>query len=133
MRKAHLIASTIVKLMYRMSELIIIMGRYLGIYAKDSLDELLLITHQSSSYGGKSREVERKAFSEWMDYIDETSETKVAKILGHMNDNGEWIVEPTVEEGDRMDKDYYDYNEDELEGNPLGDNFPYIKGHSHSY
>ena len=105
MTKTHSIASTIVKLMYSLSELIIIMGKYLGIYAKDSLDELLLITHQSSSYGGKSREVERKAFSEWMDYVDETSETKVAKILGHMSEDGEWIttsgiVDPIDAKGD---------------------------------
>ena len=127
MNKIHLRATTIVKLMYSLSELVIIMGRYLGIYAKDSLDELLLITHQSSSYGGKSREVERRAFSKWLlDKNDriETDETEVAKILGHMNDDGEWITDPKSEE---IVDEYTNY---EVE---LGDNFPYIKGHSHPY
>ena len=113
--------------MYELSKLIIIMGRYLGIYAKDSLDELLLITHQSSSYGGKSREVERRAFSKWLlDKNDriETDETEVAKILGHMSEDGEWITDPKSEE---IVDEYTNY---EVE---LGDNFPYIKGHSHPY
>ena len=106
MTRSHLIASTIVKLMYELSKLIIIMGRYLGVYAKDSLDELLLTTHHKSSYRGKSREIERKAFSEWIDVnIEITDETKVAKILGHMNDNNEWIttsgiVDPSDAKGD---------------------------------
>jgi hypothetical protein len=100
--------------MYRMSELIYILGRYLGIYAKDSLDELLLTTHQSSSYGGKSREVERRAVGEWIVdanfNIKTTDESaKVAKILGHMSEDNEWITDPI--------DDY------EVE---LGDNFPYI-------
>ena len=121
---ASLRATTIVELMYELSKLVIIMGRYLGIYAKDSLDELLLITHTSSSYGGKSREVERRAFSKWLlDKNDriETDETEVAKILGHMSDDGEWITDP-------KDEDIYTNYEVEL-----GDNFPYIKGHSHPY
>ena len=85
------------------------MGRYLGVYAKDSLDELLLTTHHKSSYRGKSREIERKAFSEWIDVNvnikTNEADTKVAKILGHMNDNNEWIttsgiVDPSDAKGD---------------------------------
>ena len=114
--RSHSLTSTIVKLMYELSKLIIIMGRYLGIYAKDSLDELLLITHQSSSYGGKSREVERRAFSEWIVNanfnIKDEKDTNVAKILGHMSEDNEWITDPID-----------DYNDYEVE---LGDNFPYI-------
>jgi len=34
----HSLTRQIVKLIYSLSELVIIMGRYLGIYAKDSLD-----------------------------------------------------------------------------------------------
>jgi len=130
MNKIHLSAKTIIRLMYRMSELIIIMGKYFGIYAKDSLDELLLTTHHKSSYRGKSREIERKAFSKWLldgggndriEEIDESSESsKVAKILGHMNQDGEWITDPKND----VCWDSNDYNEREL-----GDNFPYIKGH----
>ena len=48
----HSLTRQIVKLIYSLSELVIIMGRYLGIYAKDSLDELLLISHRGSSYKG---------------------------------------------------------------------------------
>ena len=127
--KIHLSAKTIIRLMYRMSELIIIMGKYLGIYAKDSLDELLLTTHHSSSYGGKSREVERRAFSKWLlgenDRI-KTDEAEVAKILGHMNNDGEWITtakgqDPIIKNDVCWDSNDYNYNEDNL-----GDSFPYI-------
>jgi hypothetical protein len=116
-----------------MSELIYILGRYLGIYAKDSLDELLLTTHQSSSYGGKSREVERRAVGEWIVSLgdidglksirkrDETNEADkdVAKILGHMSEDGEWIIDPIIKNDVCWDSN--DYN-----GGELGDNFPYI-------
>ena len=111
--KIHLSAKTIIRLMYRISELIIIMGKYLGIYAKDSLDELLLITHHSSVYRGKSREVERKAFSEWMDWIQTSNETsdEVSNIeMENKSNDVCW--------------DSNDYNKDDL-----GDSFPYIKGH----
>ena len=114
MRETHSIAKTIVKLIYSLSELVIIMGRYIGIYAKDSLDELLLISHQSSSYKGKSREVERKAFSEWIDWIGDTSIEMEDKELGYYEE----IERSEVE--NEMSK-------------PNGDNFPYIKGHSHPY
>jgi hypothetical protein len=127
----HLSAKTIIRLMYELSKLIIIMGRYLGIYAKDSLDELLLITHQSSSYGGKSREVERRAVGEWIDkninIKDEADGVNVAKILGHMSDDGEWIttIGPQGRSGttDPKDEIVDEYTNYEVE---LGDNFPYI-------
>ena len=109
--KIHLSAKTIIRLMYRISELIIIMGKYLGIYAKDSLDELLLITHHSSVYRGKSREVERKAFSKWMDYIEMDNKSNDKK------------QESDVRRRD-VCWDSNDYNKDDL-----GDSFPYIKGH----
>ena len=132
--RAHLSATTIVKLMYRMSELIIIMGKYLGIYAKDSLDELLLITHHSSSYGtafgrGKSREVERKAFSEWMDVnIKDERDTNIAKILGHMNQDGEWITDPKRTRPSNAVPNDVCWDSNDYNKNDLGDNFPYIKG-----
>ena len=126
MNKIHLSAKTIVGLMINLSELMIIMGKYLGIYAKDSLDELLLTTHHSSTYRGKSREVERRAFSKWLldknDHIEEVDESvEVAKILGHMSDDGEWITDPIIKDDVCWDSNDYNYNEGEL-----GDNFPYI-------
>ena len=111
--KIHLSAKTIIRLMYRMSELIIIMGKYLGIYAKDSLDELLLTTHHSSSYGGKSREVERKAFSEWMDYIEMDNKSNDKKQESDVRRRRKDVC-----------WDSNDYNEKDL-----GESFPYIKGH----
>ena len=121
--KIHLSAKTIIRLMYRMIELIIIMGKYLGIYAKDSLDELLLTTHHSSSYGGKSREVERKAFSEWMDWIQTSNETS-----GETSDEVSNIEIDSQGRSDVRHRDVCwdsnDYNEKDL-----GDSFPYIKGH----
>ena len=133
--KIHLSAKTIIRLMYRVSELIIIMGKYFGIYAKDSLDELLLTTHHSSTYRGKSREVERRAFSKWLlgendriktDEVDERSST-VAKILGHMNNDGEWIT--TAKGQDPMIKDDVCWDSNDYNEKDLGDSFPYIKGH----
>ena len=133
MTRSHSIASTIVKLMYSLSELIIIMGKYFGIYAKDSLDELLLITHHKSSYRGKSREVERRAFSEWIDKnINKKADgVNVAKILGHMSEDGEWIT--TAKGQDPMIKDDVCWDSNDYNKNDLGDSFPYIKEHSPSY
>ena len=116
--KIHLSAKTIIRLMYRISELIIIMGRYLGIYAKDSLDELLLITHHSSVYRGKSREVERKAFSEWMDYIEMDNKSNDKKQESDVRRRRK------AEGFQDVCWDSNDYNEKDL-----GDSFPYIKGH----
>ncbi len=65
----HSITNNIVKLMKNIVELGIISGKYIGIYAKDSLDELLLISHQNSSYKGKSREIERTAVSEYIKWL----------------------------------------------------------------
>ncbi len=108
--KIHLSANIIIRLMYELSKLIIIMGRYLGIYAKDSLDELLLTTHHNSSYGGRSREVERRAVNY---YIDE------------LNDEIEWRddfpYENVVEITDDIDDTKWDERSE-----PNGDNFPYI-------
>ena len=116
--KIHLSAKTIIRLMYRISELIIIMGKYLGIYAKDSLDELLLITHHSSVYRGKSREVERKAFSEWMDYIEMDNKSNDKKQESDVRRRRK------AEGFQDVCWDSNDYNEKDL-----GDSFPYIKGH----
>ena len=118
MNKIHLSAKTIIRLMYRISELIIIMGKYLGIYAKDSLDELLLITHHSSVYRGKSREVERKAFSEWMDYIEMDNKSNDKKQESDVRRRRK------AEGFQDVCWDSNDYNEKDL-----GDSFPYIKGH----
>ena len=135
MNRIHLSAKTIVKLMYGLSELVIIMGKYFGIYAKDSLDELLLITHHNSTYRVKSREVERRAFSEWIDkninIKDEADGVNVAKILGHMSHDGEWIT--TAKGQDPMIKDDVCWDSNDYNKNDLGDSFPYIKGHSPSY
>ena len=139
MNKIHLSAKTIIRLMYGLSELVIIMGKYFGIYAKDSLDELLLITHHKSSYRGKSREVERRAFSEWIDkninikdsMRVEADGVNVAKILGHMSEDGEWIT--TAKGQDPMIKDDVCWDSNDYNKNDLGDSFPYIKEHSPSY
>ena len=110
-REAHLIAKIIVKLIANMSELIYILGKYLGVYAKDSLDELLLITHKSSSYGGEVRKVERSAVKEYINGLDKYEDEK------------EWA------------EDFpYEVTEDDTKWNersePNGDNFPYIRGHT---
>ena len=110
MNKIPLRATTIVKLIYSLSELVIIMGRYIGIYAKDSLDELLLISHQSSSYKGKSRKIERKAI---MDYIEMD-----------LQEYEEVEVENGIKKIERSEDDM---------SKPNGDNFPYIRGHSNPY
>ena len=106
-RVSHTTTNNIVRLMANLSKLVIIMGRYLGIYAKDSLDELLLTTHHNSSYGGRSREIERNAVNHY--------------INGLKNQRREWVERSEdPKDIDRMNK-------------PNGDNFPYIRGHSNPY
>ena len=123
--RTHLITSTIVKLIANMSELIYILGKYLGVYAKDSLDELLLITHKSSSYGGvfpggrKVRKVERSAVREYINGLDKYVDDK-------SRDEKEWAEDFPYEVTDDDTK----WNE---RSEPNGDNFPYIRGHMNPY
>jgi hypothetical protein len=49
---------------------------------------------------------------------DKSNGAEVAKILGHMSDNGEWITDPK----DDIEDCYTDYDVQ------FEDNFPYIKG-----
>ena len=124
--RTHLITSTIVKLIANMSELIYILGKYLGVYAKDSLDELLLITHKSSSYGGvfpggrKVRKVERSAVREYIEELDKYVDDK------SRDDDIKWN-ERSETEGLETEGLEYDAS------SPNGDNFPYIRGHSNPY
>ena len=108
---SHTTTNNIVRLMANLSELLYVMGKHLGIYAKDSLDELLLTTHHKSSYKGwcnrKSREIERNAVNHY--------------INGLKNQRREWVERSEdPKDIDRMNK-------------PNGDNFPYIRGHSNPY
>ncbi len=109
--------------MYELSKLIIIMGRYLGIYAKDSLDELLLTTHHNSSYGGRSREVERRAVNYYIDELNDEIEWRddfpYENVVEITNDD----INKTME----IERSEYDAS------SPNGDNFPYIRGHSNPY
>ena len=114
--RTHLITSTIVKLIANMSELIYILGKYLGVYAKDSLDELLLITHKSSSYGGDVRKVERSAVREYIEELDKYVDDK------SRDDDIKWN-ERSETEGLETEGLEYDAS------SPNGDNFPYIRGH----
>ena len=50
--------------------------------------------------------------------IHDKEDEEVAKILGHMSDNGEWITDPK----DDIEDCYTDYDVQ------FEDNFPYIKG-----
>jgi len=105
-------------------ELGIISGKYIGIYAKDSLDELLLISHQNSSYKGKNREIERTAVSEYIKWLRDYKVRKDTSI-GMINEreiNGvnEW-----------KDDFPYEYTEDDLSADgvvkkdvPSSDQFP---------
>ena len=116
---SHTTTNNIINLMKNLSKLVIIMGRYLGIYAKDSLDELLLTTHHNSSYGGRSREVERNAVNH---YIDE------------LNDEIEWRDDfPYEITNDDINKTMEIERSEDSMRKPNGDNFPYIRGHSNPY
>ena len=110
--RTHLITSTIVKLIANMSELIYILGKYLGVYAKDSLDELLLITHKSSSYGGDVRKVERSAVREYIEELDKYVDDK------SRDHDIKWNERSETDQGLEYDA-----------SSPNGDNFPYIRGH----
>ena len=96
--------------MANLSELLYVMGKHLGVYAKDSLDDLLLITHPSSSYKGMTRRVERSAVKE---YIRELSKSK------YVNEGVNEVIEDDTKWNERSE--------------PNGDNFPYIRGHSNPY
>ena len=96
--------------MANLSELLYVMGKHLGIYAKDSLDDLLLITHPSSLYKGKTRRVERSAVKEYINGLDKYEDEK------------EWAEDFPYEVTDDDTK----WNE---RSEPNGDNFPYIRGH----
>jgi hypothetical protein len=102
--------------MANLSELLYVMGKHLGIYAKDSLDDLLLITHPSSSYKGMTRRVERSAVKEYIDGLSKYEDEK------------EWAEDFPYEVGDSRDD--IEWNE---RSEPNGDNFPYIRGHMNSY
>ena len=104
--------------MANLSELLYVMGKHLGVYAKDSLDDLLLITHPSSSYKGMTRRVERSAVKE---YIRELSKYRDSSD----GSEKEWAEDFPYEVGD--DTKWNERSE------PNGDNFPYIRGHSNTY
>ena len=122
----HLITNNIVKLMKSIVELGIISGKYIGIYAKDSLDELLLISHQNSSYKGKNREIERTAVSEYIKWlrshyrVEKDKASEIEKEINEINGVNEW-----------KDDFPYEYTEDDLSADgvvkkdvPSGDQFP---------
>jgi len=122
----HLITNNIVKLMKSIVELGIISGKYIGIYAKDSLDELLLISHQNSSYKGKNREIERTAVSEYIKWlrshyrVEKDKASEIEKEINEINGVNEW-----------KDDFPYEYTEDDLSADgvvkkdvPSSDQFP---------
>ena len=61
----------------------------------------------------------------------EADGVNVAKILGHMSEDGEWIT--TAKGQDPMIKDDVCWDSNDYNKNDLGDSFPYIKEHSPSY
>ena len=97
-------------------ELGIISGKYIGIYAKDSLDELLLISHQNSSYKGKNREIERTAVSEYIKWlrshyrVEKDKASEIEKEINEINGVNEW-----------KDDFPYEYTDDDM---IRGDQFP---------
>ncbi len=114
----HSITNNIVKLMKSIVELGIISGKYIGIYAKDSLDELLLISHQNSSYKGKNREIERTAVSEYIKWL-----------ISHYSvdeDTSKEIEKKLINEREWKDDFPYEYTEDDIvkKDVPSGDQFP---------
>jgi len=134
----HLITNNIVKLMKSIVELGIISGKYIGIYAKDSLDELLLISHQNSSYKGKNREIERTAVSEYIKWlrshysVDEDTSKEIEKEINEINEiNGVNEVNEINGVNEWKDDFPYEYTEDDLSADgvvkkdvPSGDQFP---------
>ena len=44
---------------------------YFGVYTKDQIDDVLLLSHRGSSYKGKSRKIERTAVSEYIKWVRE--------------------------------------------------------------
>ena len=106
-------------------ELGIISGKYIGIYAKDSLDELLLISHQNSSYKGKSRKIERTAVSEYIKWLRShyrVEKDKASEIEKEINEiNGVNEVNEINGVNEWKDDFPYEYTDDDM---IRGDQFP---------
>ncbi len=123
--KIHLSANIIIRLMYELSKLVIIMGRYLGIYAKDSLDELLLITHPSSLYKGNTRRVERSAVKEYINGLSKYEDSSDGSEKEWAEDFPYEVTEDDTKWNERSETEGLEYEA----SSPNGDNFPYIRGH----
>ena len=98
--------------------------RYIGIYSKDALDQLIDLSHPSTPNSSKSRRIERIAIMRyvrdiWYDEFDEgkgkssKDKSKGKRTIQQYND-----IEIEMED---KEVGYYDYNEDNL-----GDSFPHI-------
>ena len=130
-RVSHTTTNNIINLMKNLSELVIIMGRYLGIYAKDSLDELLLTTHHNSSYGGRSREVERNAVNHYIDDLRSCDELNDYNEIEWRDDFPYETIKEDINKTMEIENEV-ERSEDSMR-KPNGDNFPYIRGHSNPY
>ena len=88
---------------------------YFGVYTKDQIDDVLLLSHRGSSYKGKSRKIERTAVSEYIKWltshyrVDEDTSKEIEKEIN------EW-----------KDDFPYEYTEDDVvkKDVPSGDQFP---------
>ncbi len=91
---------------------------YFGVYTKDQIDDVLLLSHRGSSYKGKSRKIERTAVSEYIKWVRE--HYKVEK------DTSKEIEKELINEWDDMirDGDVLDV--------PSSDQFPIYNQYIHT-
>jgi len=97
---------------------------YFGVYTKDQIDDVLLLSHRGSSYKGKSRKIERTAVSEYIKWVRE--HYKVEK------DTSKEIEKEITNE--LINEFPYEYTEDDIvkKDVPSSDQFPiYNKYISH--
>ncbi len=103
----HSLTNNIVKLMSQIVKLGIVKLEYFGVYTKDQIDDVLLLSHRGSSYKGKSRKIERTAVSEYIKWVREhykvekdTSKEIEKELINDSNLN-EW--DDMIRDGDVLD------------------------------
>jgi hypothetical protein len=109
----HSLTRQIVKLISQIVKLGIVKLEYFGVYTKDQIDDVLLLSHRGSSYKGKSREIERTAVSEYIKWL--TSHYRVEK------DTSKEIEKELINEREWKDDFPYEYTDDDM---IRGDQFP---------
>ena len=105
----HSLTRQIVKLISQIVKLLFVKLEYFGVYTKDQIDDVLLLSHRGSSYKGKSRKIERTAVSEYIKWltshyrVDEDTSKEIEKEINEWKDDFPYeYTEDDVVKGDQF-------------------------------